>query len=136
MSLDILKMKYAFAFCFVKRIVWADEILVESEKAYIEEWFPKTLFYALGLHTQEDLDRYYQLAYTRISSLLSKDEKKEVFGLLLGACVADDYLDFREFSILDEAAKLLEISNQHMFELMEYFLEANMTTFGASLVEP
>ena len=135
MSLDILKMKYAFAFCFVKRIVWADEVLVESEKAYMEEWFPQTLFYALGLHTQEELDQYDLLARTRISSLLSEDEKKEVFGLLLGACVADDYLDFREFSILDEAAKILGISNQQMFEMMEYFLEANMATIGASLVE-
>ena len=127
MSTEVLKMKYAFAFYFVKRIVWADNILADGEREYIEEWFPQSLLVALGIHKEEECIRYYQSARKKLVEALKEEEKHELFGLLLGACVADDYLDYREFVLLDEAAKILGLGNQQMFELMEYYLETNIT---------
>ena len=42
--------------------------------------------------------------------------------------VADDYLDFREFMVLDEAANILGLSNQEMFQLIEFYLESHIKT--------
>ena len=123
---SLLQMKYAFAIVFVKRIIDADGILHPEEKKYFSHWFPLQLLQKLELNSPERLHHAYVRSLDFLPSALTDLQKKEVFGLLLGACLADDFLDFREFGILEAAARVLKIETEEIFELLDFFLDADI----------
>lgn len=126
MDESLLRMKYAFALVFVKRIVEADGVIHPEEAKYCTQWFPNELLIRLSLHTKKMLLNAYVQSLDVLPDVLDPGQKQEVFGLLLGACLADDYLDFREFGILEAAAKVLRIDNEEMFALIDFFLDADI----------
>ena len=123
---SVLQMKYAFATVFVKRIIDADGILHPQEEKYFSEWFPLPLLQKLELDSPESLHHHYVRSLDVLPSILTEMQKKELFGLLLGACLADDFLDFREFGILEAAARVLQIETEQMFDLLDFFLDADI----------
>ena len=123
---SILQMKYAFAVVFVKRIIDADGVLHPQEEKYFAEWFPLSLLKQLRLDSPELLHHHYVRSLDVLPTTLTEIQKKELFGLLLGACLADDFLDFREFGILEAAARVLQIETEQIFELLDFFLDADI----------
>ena len=123
---SILQMKYAFAVIFVKRIIDADGVLHPQEEKYFAEWFPLSLLQQLELDSPELLHHHYVRSLSVLPEVLTELQKKELFGLLLGACLADDFLDFREFGILEAAARVLCIETEQIFELLDFFLDADI----------
>lgn len=123
---SVLQMKYAFATVFVKRIIDADGILHPQEEKYFAEWFPSSLLEQLKICSPESLHHHYVRSLDVLPNVLTEIQKKEIFGLLLGACLADDFLDFREFGILEAAARVLHIETKQMFEMLDFFLDAEI----------
>ena len=123
---SVLQMKYAFATVFVKRIIDADGVLHPQEEKYFSEWFPISLLQKLELDSPESLHHHYVRSLDVLPNVLTEMQKKELFGLLLGACLADDFLDFREFGILEAAARVLQIETEKLFELLDFFLDADI----------
>ena len=78
------------------------------------------------MNSKELLFDAYVQSLDILPEQLSEAQKKEVFGLLLGASLADDFLDFREFGILEAAAKVLRIDNEEMFSMIDFFLDAEI----------
>ena len=95
METALMRMKYAFATVFVKRIIEADEKIHPEEEKFFMQWFPPTLLERLSLNSKELLFDAYVQSLDILPEQLSEAQKKEVFGLLLGASLADDFLDFR-----------------------------------------
>lgn len=126
MEESLLQMKYAFATVFVQRIIDADGIVHPEEKKYFAQWFPLELLQKLELDSPEHLHHHYVQSLDVLPQGLTDLQKKEVFGLLLGACLADDFLDFREFGILEAAARVLQIQSEEMFEMLDFFLDADI----------
>ena len=126
MDESLLRMKYAFALVFVKRIIEADGVIHPEEAKYCVQWFPNDVLIRLSLHTKENLLNSYVQSLEVLPDVLDATQKQELFGLLLGACLADDYLDFREFGILEAAARVLRIGNEEMFHLIDFFLDADI----------
>ena len=126
MDESILRWKYAFALVFVKRIIEADDVIHPEEAKYFAQWFPPELLVRLSLHTKEGLLNSYVQSLEILPDVLNRHQKEELFGLLLGACLANDFLDFREFGILEAAARVLRISNEEMFALIDFFLDADI----------
>ena len=123
---SILQMKYAFAVVFVKRIIDADGVLHPQEEKYFAEWFPLELLKRLGLDSPDLLHHHYVRSLDVLPTALTEIQKKELFGLLLGACLADDFLDFREFGILEAGARVLQIETEQIFELLDFFLDVDI----------
>lgn len=123
---SLLQMKYAFATVFVKRIIDADGILHPDEEKYFSQWFPLTLLKKLQLDSPKLLHHHYVQSLDVLPQALTDIQKKEVFGLLLGACLADEFLDFREFGILEAASRVLRIESEEMFEMLDFFLDTEI----------
>ena len=126
METALIRMKYAFTTVFVKRIIEADEKIHPEEEKFFTQWFPQNLLEHLSLHTKDLLFDAYVQSLDILPEQLNEDQKKETFGLLLGACLADDFLDFREFGILEAAAKVLRIDGEEMFSMIDFFLDADI----------
>ena len=135
METALMRMKYAFATVFVKRIIEADEKIHPEEEKFFRQWFPPTLLERLSLHSKELLFDAYVQSLDILPEQLSEAQKKELFGLLLGACLADDFLDFREFGILEAAAKVLRIDSEEMFSMIDFFLDADIPSECETSVE-
>ncbi len=126
MDRELMRMKYAFALVFVKRIIEADNIIHPDEVLYFEEWFSPQVLALLSLSTKKEVLDSYVRSLDVLPQALSTEQKKELFGLMLGACVADDFLDFREFGILEAAASVLLIDKEQMFSYIDFFLDAEI----------
>jgi len=128
MNRELMRMKYAFALVFVKRIIEADNVIHPDEKLYFAEWFSPKILSMLSLSTQKQLHEAYVQSLDILPQALNEEQKKELFGLMLGACVADDFLDFREFGILEAASNVLLIDNEQMFSYIDFFLDADIAS--------
>jgi hypothetical protein len=126
METALMRMKYAFATVFVKRIIEADDVIHPEEEKFFAQWFPQELLNHLSLNTKALLFDAYVQSLDILPEQLNDSQKKEVFGLLLGASLADDFLDFREFGILEAAAKVLRIDSEEMFSMIDFFLDADI----------
>ena len=126
MDRELMRMKYAFALVFVKRIIEADNVIHPDEVLYFEEWFAPEILSLLSLTTKKELLHVYVQSLDVLPHALEEEQKKELFGLMLGACVADDFLDFREFGILEAAANVLLIEQEQMFAYIDFFLDADI----------
>jgi len=118
-DLDLIRMKYAFAMQFVEQVIEADEIVREEELNYFAHCFPKELIEKLQLTDPMVRLELYQISLEELPKRLLFEEKLDLFGLLLGASVADDELEFREFGVLEAAAKVLGLNSEVMMDYID-----------------
>lgn len=121
---EIMRMKYAFAMHLVKNVIEADCVVVESEREFYRECFPEDLIRALDLQSPSVREKWLARALVELPSAMSLDERMDIFGMVLGASVVDGELEFREFGVLEVAAKALHIPQDNMMRYFEHTFES------------
>ncbi|MEC7986249.1 MAG: hypothetical protein VX278_13875, partial [Myxococcota bacterium] len=125
MELELIRMKYAFEIKLVEEVIAADEVILKEEQDYFEHFFPADLIRNLGLDDPLVLNECYKKAVVELPNRLTMEERLSIFGLLLGASVADDFLEFREFGVLEAAAKVLAIPAETMMDFIDSIFQKN-----------
>ena len=106
---EMMRMKYAFAMHLVTNVIEADSIVVDSERDFFQECFPEELIDALDLSQPEKRAEMLTKALDELPRVMNLEQRLDIFGMVLGASVADGDLEFREFGVLEIAAKALHI---------------------------
>ena len=119
MEFELIRMKYAFAMQLAEQVIEADDVILKEEKEYFDLVFPEALLQKLALEDPKDVKVCYEKAVDELPERLDLEQKLEIFGLLLGASVADDFLEFREFGVLEASAKILGIPPEIMMDYID-----------------
>ena len=96
-------MKYAFAMHLVQNVIEADSVILDSERDFFQECFPDALIHALDLSRPDVRAELLTKALEELPTSMSLEERLDIFGMVLGASVADGELEFREFGVLEVA---------------------------------
>ena len=115
-----IRIKYAFLMKFTWQVIEADEQILQEEVDYFSEFFPLALVKALDLEEKEDRMRLYEQGVECLAKILTKEEKLEIIGVLVGASVSDGFMEFREFGIIEAASKVLEIPEDEFLAYFDY----------------
>ncbi len=116
---DTLRLKLAFAYHIVQRIVGADERLARGEVRFLEQRFPAALLVKLGFLTaQGTFTELFQQATSEalleLPRRLTLEEKFGMIDLLLDAALADDEFHPSEGIVLEHAARLLGVASEDL----------------------
>ncbi|MEZ4320134.1 MAG: hypothetical protein R3F61_21825 [Myxococcota bacterium] len=104
-------LKLAFALEYASRIVAADGVESFEEYSLLGEIFPRTLLRQAGFlgvdgHLTERFHEYRDMAHNVLPTLVTAEEKQEIFALLFAASAADELAE-EEMSVLLEAGMAL-----------------------------
>jgi uncharacterized tellurite resistance protein B-like protein len=111
---EVERMRLAFALRFVDRIVAADGVVRDDERAFVSNVFPPDLLERLGLTEAPVVEEYFDEARESLPVVLGHHDKLALVGLFFSACASDGQLDAREMRILKEGGELLGLTRDEV----------------------
>lgn len=118
---ELERMRVAFARHFSQRIVEADGIVADDERAFMRTVFPDELLARLGLAEGDDRETCLAEAAERLPTALGYHDKLAMLGLFFSACYCDGALDAREVSVLREAGEALGLGRPEIVRYLSRF---------------
>jgi len=119
---DTRDMVLAFGFETARAIARADGNLAVAELREIESRFPRAELVSRGLIADNQLTprfgHAYNLALTKLKSLLSESEKLALAEAFFGICRADAEIDGREIKVIVDSMRALGVSKADLAKYM------------------
>lgn len=118
---ELERMRLAFAHAFAQRIVEADGVIRDDEKAFMDTVFSDESLARLGLGTPAAREQWLATAIERLRDQLGYHDKLALIGLFFSCCYSDGTLDAREMRVLKDAADALGVDRLRVVKYLRRF---------------